>query len=214
MIKYIFIFVILISCFASGFTGQTVEPLSLHSVYCNTGKDTIKNDSNKITSTEYYLKNGKSFILLQSPESDYLVNARVIGIGFPDSRDTILFEEIELIDTVMIADINSDGYEELYIFTKGFSPGDYDHVFGVTSDEDKTYKEINFKDLKPSDVIEGGVFNGYQGQDVYTIEYNAIKRTFPVYNAGDFYNNPSQGYRTLYYTIEKTDSGCYFKLKN
>jgi hypothetical protein len=134
----------------------------------------------------------------------------VIGKGFTDSQDTIFFEEIENIDTVIIADLNNDGYEELYIFTKGFFPGAYDHVFGVASDEDKSYKEINFTNMLPDDITEGGIFYGYQGQDVYTLENNRIKRTFPLYRAGDFYDNPSGGYRTLYYTIVKTEKGFYF----
>jgi hypothetical protein len=212
--KYFLIFALLISCLESGFTGQTDKSVLTHSVSCTAGRDTIKDDVNKFSPTEYFLKNGKSFTILQTPESDYLVDICIIGNGFPDSRDTILFEEIENIDTIIIADIDNDGYEEMYIFTKGFSPGAYDYVFGVTSDEDKSYKEINFADIKPSDAIEGGVFDGYQGQDVYALENNTIKRTFPVYNAGDFYNSPSRGYRTLYYTIEKNDSGFYFKLKN
>ena len=214
MTKPFFILALLILCFSEGFSGQTEKSALIHSVYCNSINDTIKDAPNIFTSSEYFLKSGKSFTILQSPESDYLVNVYIIGNGFPGSRDTILFDEIELIDTVLIADINNDGYEELYIFTKGFFPGAYDHVFGVTSDEDISYKEINFPDMKPSDFIENGVLNGYQGQDVYTLEDNTIKRAFPVYNAGDFYNSPSRGYRTLYYTLEKADSHFYYKLKD
>jgi hypothetical protein len=214
MIKYFLIFVLTIFSVISAFARLEVKPDLTHPVSCCAGKDTIKDGQNKILPDEYFLKNGKSFVILQSPESDYLVDVRVFGKGFSDSKDTIFFEEIEIIDTVLIGDINNDGYEEMYIFTKGFFPGAYDHVFGVTSDEDKTYKEINFYDLNPSDVGEGALFNGYQGQDVYTLENNAIKRTFPVYNAGDFYNSPSRGYRSLYYTLEKKDKGFYFKLKN
>jgi hypothetical protein len=214
MIKFFLTFILIISFFSTGFSIQKEKSVLKYSVICNTKKDTIKKGQNKIPPTEYFLKNGKSFTILKSPESDYLVDVRVFGKGFSDSGDTIFFEEIEIIDTVVIADINNDGFEEMYIFTRGFSPGAYDHVFGVTSDEDKSYKEIKFYDLKPSDVTEGAVFNGYQGQDVYTPENNSIKRTFPVYNAGDFYNYPSRGYKTLYYTLEKTNSGFYFKLIN
>ncbi|MDD5363657.1 MAG: hypothetical protein PHN88_16155 [Ignavibacteria bacterium] len=185
-----------------------------YSVSAFDGKDTIKNNSYDLSPKEYKLKSGKSFTLIQTYESDYLVNLFITGNGFPDSKDTILFDEIELIEAVVIADIDNDGYEEIYVFTKGFYPGAYDHVFGVASDEDKSYKEINFKDLKPSDAAEGGVFNGYQGQDVYTLEDNSIKRVFPVYKPGDFYGNPSEGYRTLFYTLEKTSGGFFFKLKN
>ena len=209
MIKYFIIPAIIVTVISFGFTLRK----DIQTV-CKTRKDTIGYGQDNYNPSEYILKNGKSFTILQSPESDYLVDARIYGKGFSGSTDTIFFEEIELIDTVLIGDINNDGFEELYIFTRGFFPGAYDHVFGITSVEDISYKEINFYDLKPSDVIEGAVFNGYQGQDVYTLENNSIKRTFPVYNPGDFYNHPSRGYKTLYYTLEKTDSGYFFKIKN
>ena len=196
-----------------GFSVRTGKSTFMHPDSGNKSKDSVKDDANKFPPIEYSLKNGKSFSVLLLPESEYLYDVYITGNGFQESNDTILFDEIEHVDTIILADINNDGYEELYIFTKGFSPGAYDHVFGITSDEDKSYKEINFDSLKPADVIAGGVFDGYQGQDVYTLENNLIKRTFPVYNAGDFYNSPSRGYRTLYYTLEKTDSGYYFELK-
>lgn len=192
-------------------TGQPQFSESFIPFHSYSNKDSIKNDLSGIMSAEYFLKNGKSFTILQSPESDYLVDVRVFGKGFPEMQDTIFFEEIELIDTVIIADINNDGFDEMYIFTRGYAPFAYDHVFGITSDEDKNYKEINFTDIKQSDVAEGNIFNGYQGQDVYTFENNKIKRIFPVYNQGDFYGNPSRGYKTLFYTIEKTESGFYYK---
>ena len=214
MIKYFLTLAIFFSYFSSGLPGQTGASVFIQTISKIAGMDTIKEDLSTYPRTEYLLKNGKSFVIVLTPESDYLVNSYIFGIGFPGFQDTILFDEIELIDTVAIADINQDGYEELYIFTRGFSPGAYDHVFGVTSDEDKSYKEINFAALKPADVTEGGIFDGYQGQDVYTMENNLIKRIFPVYKAGDFYNSPSRGFRTLYYTLEKTDSGFFFKLKN
>jgi hypothetical protein len=214
MKKYFLLLVLLISFISQGFPEQKNKCDLLHSVYRNAGKDTIIDEQDRCPPTEYFLKNGKSFTILQSWESDFLVDVRIFGKGFSGSRDTIFFEEIEIIDTVIIADINNDGYEEMYVFTRGFLPGAYDHVFGVTSDKDISYKEIYFYDLKPSDFSEYAVFNGYQGQDVYTLENNTIKRTFPVYNAGDFYNNPSRGYRTLHYTIERTDSGFYYKIIN
>jgi hypothetical protein len=214
MTKYFFYLALSIICISTGFKTQQDKSVITGLVSGYSGIDTIKDEQNAIPPVEYFLKNGKSFVILQSPESEYLVDVHVFGKGFPNSKDSIFFDEIEIIDTVLIADINNDGFEELYIFTRGFFPGAYDHVFGVTSDEDKSYREINFYDLKPADVTDGAVFNGYQGQDVYTLENNSIKRTFPVYDAGDFYNHPSRGYRSLYYTLEKIDSGFYFKLKN
>jgi len=182
------------------------------SVYSSGRNADTSQVNNKIPPVEYKLKNGKSFIVLQSPESVYLYDVYIIGVGFPDSKDTILFDEIEQIDTVIIADINNDGFEEMYIFTRGFSPGAYDHVFGITSDNDKSYKEVEFRLLKQDDIKEGGVFEGYNGKDVYSIKNNTLERTFPVHQQGDSYQNPTS-YKTIYYTIEKVGSKYFYKIK-
>lgn len=197
---------ILIILFAQSFLFAEVsynKPLS---------KDT-NNISANIPTREFKLKSGKSFIVMQEPESEYLYDVRVIGVGFQDSKDTILFDEVEHVDTILVADINNDGFEEIYIFTKGFAPGDYDHVFGITSDEDKTYKEINFPRLKPDEIKEGGIFEGYNGRDVYRINNNVLERTFPIHKPGDTYQNPEGGYRTIYYSLEKTVEGFFYKIK-
>ena len=214
MTKYFLILALLIPSFVNSFASAKNNSCSILCASEILGKDSIKEDPDKFPRREYFLKNGKSFIFIQSPENDYLVDLYIVGKGFPESIDTILFDEIEIIDSVIIADINNDGFEEIYVFTRGAAPGIYDHVFGITSDEDRSYKEINFYDVKPEDLKEGGILDGWLGQDVYTFENNLIKRTFPVYSPGDYYNNPSRGSRTLYYNLEKTDKGYFYKLKN
>jgi len=168
---------------------------------------------NRIEDKVFTTKSGKSFIINIEQESKFLYNAGVTGIGFPGSSDTILFDEIEHLDTVVVADIDSDGFEELYIFTKGFLPGEFDHVFGVASIEDKYYCEITFPGITEEDIKSGGIFEGYNGKDVYKIKNNILERTFPVHKNADTYENPQSGYKTIYYTLEKNASGCFFKIR-
>lgn len=163
---------------------------------------------------EFTTLSGKSFQIRMEPESEYLYDVYINGVNFPDSRDTVLFDEIEHVDTIITADLNNDGFGELYLFTRGFKPGEYAHIFGIASDGDKTYKEINFPDLKSRETNAGGPFEGYNGKDVYKIKDNILERTFPVHIPGDTYENAKGGYRTLYYTIEKTEEGFFYKQKN
>lgn len=201
--KYIIVFILLFQCLL--FAEIHTEPVS----FSDTGK-VFK----KINSEVYTLKSGKSFTIFQEPESKYLYDVRVVGNGFLEKTDTILFDEIEHVDTVIIADLDSDGFEELYIFTRGFLPGEYDHVFGIMSAEDKSYCEIIFPSIKPEDITPGSLFEGYNGKDVYKIKKNVLERTFLVHKPGDTYENPELGFRIIYYTIEKTDSGIFYKIKN
>ncbi|MCE1163887.1 MAG: hypothetical protein LWX07_00635 [Bacteroidetes bacterium] len=175
------------------------------------------NDSDKtggITTVEIATKTGKSFLVRCVPESEYLFDVYITGKGFPESRDTILFDEIEHIDTIFTADLDNDGFEEMYLFTRGFKPGEYAHIFGIASDGDMTFKEINFPAIKPGEINTGGPFEGYNGRDVFIIKNNVLERTFPVHRPGDTYENPGLGYKTLYYTIEKSAEGFFYKRKD
>jgi hypothetical protein len=203
MFKYLIVFILLFRSLL--FAGIHSEPVS----FSDTGKV-----NKNIKSEIYTLKSGKSFTIFQEPESEYLYDVRIVGNGFLEKTDTILFDEIEKVDTVVIADLDNDGFEELYIFTRGFEPGDYDHVFGVMSAEDKSYDEIIFPSIKPEDITMGSMFEGYNGKDVYKIKDNVLERTFPVHKQGDTYENPELGYRTIYYTIEKTSYGNFYKIRN
>lgn len=183
----------------------------MNSDYINS-PDTDKALSN-IPPDTFKINNGNTFIVMQDAESEYLYDVKIIGVGFRETADTILFDEIERVDTIMIADIDNNGDEELYIFTRGFSDGAFDHVFGVTSVGDEYYSEILFPPFSPEDFLPGGTFEGYNGKDVYRIKDNVLERTFPVHRAGDTYENPELGFRTVYYSIEKNSSGYYYKIR-
>lgn len=172
------------------------------------------NDSDRTSGTttiEIATKTGKSFLIRLVPESEYLYDVYITGKNFTDSRDTILFDEIERVDTIVTADLDNDGFEELYLFTRGFKPREYAHIFGIASDKDRTYKEINFPAIKPGEINTGGPFEGYNGRDVYIIKNNVLERTFPVHKEGDTYENATGGYRTVFYTIEKNADGYFYK---
>ncbi len=171
----------------------------------------LANDSGKATITEIKTNTGNTFVLSFVPESQYLYDVYITGRGFQMPVDTLLFDEIEHVDTIVTADLDKDGFEELYLFTRGFKPGEYAHIFGIASDSDITYKEIYFPQLKPEEIGSGGPFEGYNGRDVFVIRNNVLERTFPVHKKGDTYENASGGFRTFYYTIEKKDGGIFYK---
>ena len=76
MTKGLLIVAILISCVFSGFGAFAGNSIGTYTM----SKDTIKEDV-RFPAKEYFLKSGKSFTILQTYESDYLVNAYILGKG-------------------------------------------------------------------------------------------------------------------------------------
>ncbi|MCB0552588.1 MAG: hypothetical protein KDD02_03475 [Phaeodactylibacter sp.] len=72
------------------------------------------------------------------------------------------------------ADLNKDGFIEVYTFTAG--PDARGHLYGFASYRNRSYGPINVRE--PKDAL----LQGYQGQDAFYVKEGQIKREFPLYN--------------------------------
>jgi hypothetical protein len=107
------------------------------------------------------------------------------------------YENVDPISDVFIADIDSDGFDEIYIVTTSQGSGSYGKVMGFASNNDKSLSMIYFPDIQRED----DMFKGYMGHDVFTIEGRKLIRTFPLYNEGDTNQKPTGGERKLIYGL-------------
>jgi Periplasmic lysozyme inhibitor of I-type lysozyme len=166
---------------------------------------------NKMVINDYKTKSGKSFQVISRKLNESLTDILVIGIGFENSKDTIKFMEAEPFNTAFLADLNNDGFEELYIITKSAGSGSYLNIHGVASNKDKSYSNIAIQTISEKDLNEGKDFFGYMGHDKITAEKDALVREFPVYKQGDTNNNPTGGNRKIYYKLTQGENS--FQLK-
>lgn len=107
-----------------------------------------------------------------------------------------------------VADLNEDGAPEILVYTASAGSGSYGNVIGYASNAKKSLAPITMPDL----MEDKDVYTGYKGHDEFSIVETRLARRFPVYQSGDTNNQPTGGFRLLYYGLERLESKWFFKL--
>lgn len=154
-------------------------------------------DTSSDATKEYKTKTGKTIIILEShPVGQSLSTIEISTKGFEHNYLGI-YEDIDPISDVILADLDVNGFDEIYIITSSAGSGSYKTVWGFASNKDKSLSMIHFPDIQ-----EGGEkYEGYMGHDTFKIEDQKLVRTFRIYNEGDPNQNPTGGTRKLVYGL-------------
>jgi hypothetical protein len=146
---------------------------------------------------KYKTKTGKTIIILEShPVGRSLSTIQISTKGFQHNYLEI-YEDIDPISNVILADLDGNGFDEIYIITSSAGSGSYKTVLGFASNEDKSLSMIHFPGMQ-----EGNEkLEGYMGHDSFKLEGQKLVRTFPIYEEGDPNLNPTGGTRKLVYGL-------------
>ena len=146
---------------------------------------------------EYKTRSGKTIIVTETqPEGQSLSTIEITTKGFEYNRPEI-YEDRDPISNVFIADLDENGFDEIYIITTSAGSGSYGTVLGFASNKDKSLSMINFPDIQEGDEN----FKGYMGHDKFTIEDQKLIRTFPVYQKDNTNQKPTGGRRKVIYGL-------------
>ncbi len=175
------------------------------------GFESCTNTQNKPNSSqkEYKTKTGKTIIISESHPvgtslSTIEINAKDFEHNYPEK-----YENVDPISDVLMADLDENGFDEIYIITTSSGSGSYGKVFGFASNNDKSLSMINFPDIQKEDKM----FEGYMGHDVFTIENQKLVRTFPLYKKGDNNQNPTGGKRKVVYGLHPGEAMWQLKIE-
>jgi len=147
--------------------------------------------------TEYKTKTGKTIIVSEThPVSQSLSTIRISTKGFEHNHGEV-YEDRDPISDVFVADLDGNGFDEIYIITTSAGSGSYGTVLGFASNKDKSLSMINFPEIRKGDEN----FEGYMGHDTFKIEDQNLVRVFSMYNEGDTNQNPTGGTRKLVYGL-------------
>ena len=142
-------------------------------------------------------KTGKTIVVSQThPAGRSLATIEVRTEGFEHNYGEV-FEDRDPISDVFLADLDGNGFDEIYIVTTAAGSGSYGTVLGFASNKDKSLSMIHFPEIQTGDEH----FQGYMGHDAFTIEGRKLVRIFPVYQEGDTNGNPTGGRRKLVYGL-------------
>ena len=145
----------------------------------------------------YQTKTGKTIIISEThPTGQSLSTIEISTKGF-EYDDAQTYEDKDPISDVFVADLDGNGFDEIYIITTSAGSGSYGTVLGFASNKDKSLSMINFPQIREGDEN----FKGYMGHDTFKIEGRKLVRIFPIYYKGDANENPTGGRRKLFYRL-------------
>ena len=105
-------------------------------------------DTSSDAAKEYKTKTGKTIMILEShPVGQSLSTIEISTKGFEHNYLEI-YEDIDPISDVILADLDVNGFDEIYIITSSAGSGSYKTVWGFASNKDKSLSMIHFPDIQ------------------------------------------------------------------
>jgi hypothetical protein len=160
------------------------------------------------TTKELKTESGKSWIIHQVQLSDSLVNISIDTHGFSAENQSFDFGETDPVAATLQADLDKDGFEELYLFTRSADPGAYGSVLGLYSDQDKSVAVISFEGNTPYNSKEGEPYEGYLGEDEFALIEGILTNTISVAATNGM---DEEGKRKIQYELIKTEGSIQLK---
>ncbi len=185
--------------------GETIENVATK--VANKAEKTAKDVENYFK--EYKTKTGKGFVVDQEGEGS-LVTVKITPKGF-EHAEPIVLKDIDPVSKVFLADLNHDGFEEIYIVTTAAGSGSYAGLYGYSSNNDKSVTPITIPEVSKKDLA--GSFKGYMGHDSFYVENGKLYRKFPVYKKGDSNANPTGGDKVAEYILKPGEASWKLVLK-
>jgi hypothetical protein len=160
-------------------------------------------------SQTYRTKTGKTIVVSENhPAGRSLGTIEVRTEGFEHNYGEV-FEDRDPISDVFTADLDGNGFDEIYIVTTAAGSGSYGTILGFASNKDKSLSMIHFPEVREGDET----FEGYMGHDTFTIEGRKLVRIFPLYQEGDTNANPTGGRRKVLYGLVPGEAGWQLRVE-
>jgi hypothetical protein len=158
---------------------------------------------------EYRTKTGKTIIILETHKAGQSFSTIEITTKDFEHNYAEIYEDRDPISEVFVADLDGNGFDEIYIVTTSAGSGSYGTVLGFASNKDKSLSMINSSEIQESDKN----FEGYMGHDTFKLEDQKLVRTFPIYNEGDTNKHPTGGTRKLVYGLYSGEAMWQLKVE-
>jgi hypothetical protein len=161
-------------------------------ISCSYNKDTLP-EAPKTYKTE----SGKTIIISETHPTGQSLSTIEISTKDFEHNYSEIYRDRDPISDVFVADLDGNGFDEIYIVTTSAGSGSYGTILGFASNKDKSLSMINFPEIQERDEK----FKGYMGHDTFKIEDQKLVRIFPIYNEDDTNQNPTGGTRKLVYGL-------------
>lgn len=108
-----------------------------------------------------------------------------------------------------MADLNADGWPEVYVYVTSAGSGSYGTLVGYAVDRGGSVTPILLPELADDDAAS----KGYMGHDEFAVMEGSLARRFPIYE--DVYTNahPSGRFRQVHYRLVAGKANWLLKLE-
>ena len=181
----------------------------------NTPKDTTKNMEHTIEKPAVEKETYSFQKTLQFKGISFDVNTKGSGSlrqlviqpkGFEETNKNIELEIDGKVTDAQVADLNSDGFPELLIFTQSAGSGSYGNVIALSANGLKSMSRVYFPPVSENSKLN----KGYMGHDTFLINESALIQEFPIYKEGDPNSNPTGGIRRIQYKLVNGEASRKF----
>lgn len=165
-----------------------------------------------LTSSENKTQSGKVFIV----HIDHSMGASICGVkietkGFSASNETYSLGTIDKVEEVKLADLDNNGFEEIYILTRSAGSGSYSGIYGLASNKDKSATPIYVNPISKKQKKKGGLFEGFMGHNQFVFDADNLLNVFPVYLERDTNSQATGGERKIQYQLIAGEAGWILK---
>ena len=150
---------------------------------------------------------GISFQVMSANNSS-LNNLLIVPKGLEIDNSPILEEIDGVVNGAEIADLNSDGSPEIYIYVTSAGSGSYGSLVAYSANQNKSLSPIYLPPIMDNPAAK----KGYMGHDQFAVVESTLVRRFPVYRQADTNANPTGGMRQLQYKLIPGEAGWILKV--
>jgi hypothetical protein len=134
----------------------------------------------------------------------------IVPSGLTVTNDTITQEVDGTVVGAEVADLDVNGWPELYVFTRSAGSGSYGSVIGQAVNNGKSLSAIFLPDIAE----DAKLAQGYMGHDEFAIVENSLARRFPIYAPGDVNAAPSGKMRQVSYALAAGEAGWVLRTRD
>lgn len=171
---------------------------------------TINNDDDMVTQSGFrtILSLNEVGFTIAALNDSSLSTVTITPSGFKNDNSPIIRKVDGIVRNAEIADINGDGFPEIYVYVQSAGSGSYGSVLAFSSNKNSSVSDIYIPPLDQKSKAS----HGYMGHDDFAAVEGAFVHRFPVYKDGDTNANPTGGMRQLQYKLKPGEAGWVMKL--
>lgn len=133
---------------------------------------------------------------------------RIVPSGLEIDNSPIVRTIDGTVTDAQVADLNSDGSPEIYVYVTSAGSGSYGSLVAYSANRRKSLSEIYL----PPITQNVRASKGYMGHDEFGVSDAALVRRFPVYRETDINAQPTGGRRRIEYKLVAGEAGWILKL--